>query len=88
MEIRVLRYFLEIARERSMTRAAERLHLSQPTLTFEHLADTGADSALCFRPLEPPLETKMYIIWKKYQIFTPIAERLLEMFKSDIVKAG
>lgn len=57
-------------------------------LTFEHLADTGADSALCFRPLEPPLETKMYIIWKKYQIFTPIAERLLEMFKSDIVKAG
>lgn len=57
-------------------------------LTFEHLADTGADSALCFRPLEPPLETKMYIIWKKYQIFTPIAERLLEMFKSDIVKVG
>lgn len=57
-------------------------------LTFEHLADTGADSALCFRPLEPPLETKMYITWKKYQIFTPIAERLLEMFKSDIVKVG
>lgn len=55
-------------------------------LVFEHLADTGADSALCFRPLEPLLETKMYIIWKKYQIFTPIAERLLEMLKAELTK--
>ena len=33
MEIRVLRYFLEIAREENMTHAAERLHVSQPTLS-------------------------------------------------------
>ena len=33
MEIRVLRYFLEIAREENMTRAAEYLHVSQPTLS-------------------------------------------------------
>ena len=32
MEIRVLRYFLEIARENNMSRAAETLHVSQPTL--------------------------------------------------------
>ena len=31
MEIRVLRYFLEIAREGNMSRAAERLHVTQPT---------------------------------------------------------
>ncbi len=43
-------------------------------LTFEHLADTGNDSALCFRPLFPILENKMYLIWKKYQVFTPIAK--------------
>ncbi|MDE5742136.1 MAG: LysR family transcriptional regulator [Oscillospiraceae bacterium] len=43
-------------------------------LTFDKLADTSEESGLCFRPLEPTLETKMYIIWKKYQVFSPIAE--------------
>lgn len=33
MEIRVLRYFLEIARIGNMSRAAETLHVSQPTLS-------------------------------------------------------
>lgn len=35
MEIRVLRYFLEIAREENMTRAAEKQHISQPSLSKE-----------------------------------------------------
>ena len=33
MEIRALRYFLEIAREGNMSRAAESLHVSQPALS-------------------------------------------------------
>ena len=33
MEIRVLRYFLAVAREGSITKAANSLHLTQPTLT-------------------------------------------------------
>ena len=33
MEIRVLKYFLAIAREQSISGAAEKLHLSQPTLS-------------------------------------------------------
>ncbi len=35
MEIRVLQYFLAIAREQSIVRAAESLHLSQPTLSTQ-----------------------------------------------------
>ncbi len=32
MEIRVLKYFLAVAREGNITRAAEVLHITQPTL--------------------------------------------------------
>ncbi len=52
-------------------------------LTFEHLIDTTPESGLVFRPLAPKLETKIYLIWKKYQVFTPIAGRLLEMLKYE-----
>lgn len=46
-------------------------------LTFDKLVDTSGESPLCFRPLTPKLETKLYLIWKKYQVFTPVAELLL-----------
>lgn len=33
MEIRVLRYFVTVAREENITKAAEKLHITQPTLS-------------------------------------------------------
>lgn len=55
-------------------------------LTFKHLIDTNSESGLVFRALTPKLEAKMYLIWKKYQIFTPLAERLLERLKSEFLE--
>jgi DNA-binding transcriptional LysR family regulator len=52
-------------------------------LTFKGLCDTSPTSGLTFRPLSPQLKTKMYIIWKKYQVFSPIAERFVEQLQVD-----
>ena len=46
-------------------------------ITLDHLTDTSEDSRLCFRPLEPKLESGLNIIWKKYQVFSPAAELFL-----------
>lgn len=40
--------------------------------------NTSEESGLCFSPLELRLETKMYIIRKKYQLFSPIAQLLVK----------
>lgn len=33
MDLRVLRYFLTVAKEQSFTKAAEQLHITRPTLS-------------------------------------------------------
>ena len=46
-------------------------------VTLDGLADTSPESALCFRPLRPRLESGLDLIWKKYQVFSPAAELFL-----------
>lgn len=53
-------------------------------LTFEGLADAYEGSGLVFRPLEPRLTTKMHIVWKKYQVFAPIAQMLIDQLSLRI----
>ena len=52
-------------------------------LTLNNLVDTSPDSGLAFRPFFPRLEIKMYMIWNKYQSFTPIAERFLKQIRAS-----
>ena len=52
-------------------------------LTLNNLIDTSPESGMVFRPLDPRLEMKMYLIWNKYQRFTPIAERFLQQIRSS-----
>ena len=50
MEIRILRYFLEAARQENITRAAERLHITQPTLSRQlHQLETELGKKLYVR---------------------------------------
>ena len=48
-------------------------------LTFNNLVNTSPGSGLAFRPLKPRLETRLYLVWKKYQTFSPIAERFMAL---------
>ena len=54
-------------------------------LTFDRLVDTSPGSGLTFRPLNPRLETRLYLVWKKYQTFSPIAERFLDQIKTTFL---
>ena len=55
-------------------------------LTFDKLINTSEESSLAFRPLSPRLETKLFLIWNKYQTFTPIAERFLEQIQASFTE--
>lgn len=55
-------------------------------LTYDKLVNTSSEGGLVFRPLEPRLEAKMYIIWKQYHMFTPIAERFLKEIQEYMAK--
>ena len=50
-------------------------------LSFDKLTDTSPDSPLCFRPLMPTLRSKLFFVWKKYAVFSPAAEVLLNEMK-------
>lgn len=52
-------------------------------LSFKHLVNTTAESGLIFRPLSPRLETKLFLIWNKYQTFTPLADRFLSQIQNS-----
>ena len=58
-------------------------------LTLEHLIDVSPASGLRFIPLAPRLELRFYLIWNRYQTFTPIAERFLsQVFRSGLRLQG
>ena len=57
-------------------------------LTFRHLVDVSPESGLVFRPLSPPLEVTLYLIWNRYQAFTPIAERFLLQVRRSFLQAA
>ena len=54
-------------------------------VTLDKLVDTTSlNSELCFRPLEPKLESGLDIVWKKYQVFSPAAKIFLEKLQTKL----
>ena len=50
-------------------------------ITLDKLVDTSSESILCFRPLNPKLESALDIVWKKHQVFSPAAKLFLDKLK-------
>lgn len=50
-------------------------------ITIDKIIDTSINSNLCFKPLYPKLESKLNIVWKKYNVFSKPAEKLLQKFQ-------
>ena len=50
-------------------------------ITIDKIANTTESSSLCFRPLEPQLDSGLNVIWKKNQVFSAAAELFLEKLR-------
>ena len=52
-------------------------------IVLDKIINTGDNSNLCFRPLEPAVEAELSFIWKKYQVFSKAAEQFLIKLKQS-----
>ncbi|WP_276797023.1 LysR family transcriptional regulator [Ruminococcus champanellensis] len=55
-------------------------------ITLDKLINCSGESNLCFRPFYPLKPAQMYLVWKKYQVFSKAAERFLEDFKRETIQ--
>ncbi len=53
-------------------------------LSLDRLID-AMDNDVCFRPLNPRLESGLDIVWKKYQVFSPAAKIFLDRLQKKFI---
>lgn len=53
-------------------------------LVLDKLLNTTGESPLCFKPLYPPLEAGLCIVWKKNQIFSRASKAFLSALQDEI----
>ena len=82
MEIRVLRYFLESARTGSITRAAERLHVTQPTLSrqLKELVADGFLERIDHKEVPPSTE---YRLTRRGESFKPLLQAMWDWSEAE-----
>ncbi len=52
-------------------------------LTLDKLVNTGGESCLCFRPLQPRLEARLVLVWKKFQPLSPATSLFLAQLEKS-----
>ena len=52
-------------------------------LMLDKIVNTSSESPLCFKPLEPRLETGLVMVWKKDQIFSAAADTFLKEIQAS-----
>ncbi len=55
-------------------------------LTLDRLVN--GSSRLCFRPLDTRLEVKLYVVWKKFQVFSKAAAKFLAALQEGAARHG
>lgn len=51
-------------------------------ITLEDLVKDYEESPICFRPFTPTLETGCVLVWKKYQVFSPVIKEFIQYLKN------
>ena len=82
MEIRTLRYFLAVAREENMTRAAEQLHVTQPTLskTLKGLEDELGKKLFTRHSFSIRLTDEGVLLRNRAEDLVSMADRIAQEF--------
>lgn len=57
-------------------------------IAFDKIINPSGNSPLTFRPLTPPLEVEMCLIWKKYQVFSKPAEKFLQVLLESLPESA
>lgn len=53
-------------------------------ICFDKLINTTGESRLCMRPIIPQMKSAGYLIWKKYQIFSPAVQMFIDRIRETI----
>ena len=53
-------------------------------IALDKLINTTGDSNLCFKPLSPPLEAGLCVIWKKYQVLSRASNAFLRQLREEL----
>ncbi len=53
-------------------------------IALDKLINTTGNSNLCFKPLFPPLEAELCIVWKKYQVLSRASNTFLQQLQQEL----